>query len=100
MILSTRTRRATHEIDAETPKRKGKSRPNRVGIPMDPQEYEARRINAQRAVDRYHGPGRYRVVGEVGEMLYLVNWVDYPLLTQVQRNPHRPMKKIAQAHAA
>lgn len=100
MILS-RTRRAGQ--DSETPKRKGKSRPNRVGIPMDPEEYEARRINAQRAVDRYHGPGRYRVVGEPGEMLYLVNWVDYPLLTQVAQTKRRSFMTHEQpstSHAA
>ena len=99
MILNTTTRKATHSD--ETPKRKGKSRPNRVGIPMDPEEYEARRVNAQRAVDRYHGPGRYRVVGEPGEMLYLVNWVDYPLLTTAgAAAAHRPLKNIAQVAAS
>ncbi len=98
MILNTKSRKAaTNEI----PKRKGKSRPNRVGIPIDPEEYEARRINAQRAVDRYHGPGRYRVVGEPGEMLHLVNWIDYPLLSTADKAAaHRPLKNIAQAVAS
>ena len=100
MILN-RTRRAKN--DNAAPKRKGKSRPNRVGIPLDPEEYEARRINAQRAVDRYHGPGRYRVVGEPGEMLHLVNWVDFPLLTQVNQTKRRSLATYDQpstSHAA
>lgn len=99
MILNTKSRTAATSEDA--PKRKGKSRPNRVGIPIDPEEYEARRINAQRAVDRYHGPGRYRVVGEPGEMLYLVNWVDFPLLSTTDKvADHRPLKNIAQVAAS
>jgi hypothetical protein len=102
MILTARTTRRTSKNGA---KRKGKPRPNRVGIPLDPVEYEARRINAQRAVDRYHGPGRYRVIGEPGEMLHLVNWVDYPLLTQTAGHTNvRSLKKIEQrpskSHAA
>jgi len=105
MILNTKSRTASRIEDEETPKRKGKSRPNRVGIPIDPEEYEARRVNAQRAVDRYHGPGRYRVVGEPGEMLHLVNWVEYPLIMAVElAAAHSPLKKIAQnsatSHAA
>ena len=97
MMPTTRNRRTPRN----GPKRKGKSRPNRVGIPLDPVEYEARRINAQKAVDRYHGPGRYRVVGEPGEMLTVVNWVDFPLLSHGQTQPLKRIETAAHtSHAA
>ena len=97
MMLTTRTRRATRRGS----KRKGKPRPNRVGIPPDPMEYEARRIHAQKAVDRHHGPGRYRVVGEPGEMLHLVHWVDCPLLAAAPKNPLQRIEGATHAsHAA
>ena len=71
-------------------KRKGKARPNRVGIPIDPEEYERRRLYAQSTVDRVHGPGKYRVVGEPGEMLSLIKWVDYKMLPMPQETPVMP----------
>ncbi|MEX2215358.1 MAG: hypothetical protein WD768_14595 [Phycisphaeraceae bacterium] len=88
MTATTRTRTRNH--NKHTPKRKGKARPNRVGIPMDPQEYEGRRLCAQRAVDRVHGPGKYRVVGQPGEMLNLVKWVDYKMLPMPEAAPAMP----------
>lgn len=100
MLLTTRPR----TTGKRRGKRKGKARANRVGIPLDPLEYEARRIHAQRAVDRYHGPGRYRVVGEPGEMLDLVSWVDYPLLAQPPHTGARVLATVKQlretSHAA
>jgi len=103
MPLTPRIPSRSRSASRSAPKRKGKSRPNRVGIPLDPMEYEARRIAAQRAVDRYHGPGKYRVVGEPGEMLHLVNWIDFPLLAGTPR-PIGPLQRIEKAahtsHAA
>lgn len=68
---------------------------NRVGIPVDPCEYERRRLLAQQVVDRYHGSRRYRVVGKPGEMLQLVKWVDYPLLPAAQINHEVPRTAVA-----
>ncbi len=45
-----------------------------AAIPIDPDEYERRRRCAQMTVDRVHGPRRYRVLGEPGQMIRLVPW--------------------------
>jgi hypothetical protein len=60
--------RTAGRIECDTERR----RAARVVIPLDPRDYERRRMHAQRIVDEYYGRGVYYVVGRPGEMLQVV----------------------------